>query len=125
MTYLKSTLLVLAGLLVLISIAFGGKLAWDEYQQDRAAQKMPEILRVLDDLRLPEDAVMIGNTMMSTNEYAASAWRHYRVKYNPSDFKEKFEAQIEQAGFVFDSEGISYSGPQFYYRKGEYEARFY
>lgn len=120
MSLQKITLLVV---LVLVSLGLGGKLAWDDYQQDRAARKMLEIMRILDDLRLPKDALMVGNTMTSTNEYAASAWRHYRVKTDLSDLKQNFEAQLEKTGFAFDDEGRSYSGPQYYYRKGEFEVR--
>lgn len=87
MSLQKITLLVV---LVLVSLGLSGKLAWDDYQQDRAARKMPEIMRILDDLRLPKDALMVGNTMTSTNEYAVSAWRHYRVKTGLSDLKQDF-----------------------------------
>jgi len=115
MNHWKLTLLTVVVLMVLL---FTGKLFWDEYQQNRASQKMPEVMRILDSVEIPGREI---KTMPSVNEYSASVWRYYENEIPITELKERVQEQIEPAGFSFFKRHESYGGPQYSFRKGEYE----
>lgn len=46
-------------------------LVWQEYQQARAIEMVPEVLSIADTIPLPGDAVLITDNGPSANEYSA------------------------------------------------------
>lgn len=120
MTHSRLTFL---GLLVLVVLLVIGKLAWDDYQQERASLQLPEVIRIIDSLELPTGTVQIGDSTTSTNEYATSVWRHHRNNMAEPELRQWFHDQAELLGFRFSSESLSYGGPLICYRHGEYELR--
>ncbi len=119
--------LTILGFVAILVFLLAGKLGWDSYQQRRAANKLPEVVAILNAISLPSGTTQVNasnvESMPSSNEYAASVWRYYKVGVPFSDLKMGVEKQIREMGFTFSEEGFSYGGPQFYYRSGEFEIR--
>lgn len=124
MSHFRISILILLAVPVFL---FVGKLGWDEYQQRRAAAMLPEVVGMIDAILLPPETVQVNASepasVGSANEYAASIWRYYKVEIPFSDLRTHIERQISQMGFTFYDESSSYGGPQFLYRKGEFEIR--
>lgn len=124
MSHLKLTILILLGILIFLIV---GKCGWGDYQQRRAAATLPKVVGMLDAISLPLETTQVNasnvESMPSAHEYAASIWRYYKTDVPFSDLRMHIEREITQMGFAFYAESPSYGGPQFLYRKGEFEIR--
>ena len=109
------------------AILFGllfGKLGWDEYQQRRAVQHAPEVVRLLDSLEIPQQTTLIKDGEASTHEYAAVIWRNYLTDLDPDALETHFQNHAKNIGFsVCAKRATEYAIMEIDCKKGEYELR--
>lgn len=110
-------------MVAIVLAAFFTKLGWDEYQQNRAAEQVPNVQAIFHKVRQMPGAEAAGETAISVNEYATALWQSYKANIKWADLRPHFDSEASRQSFELSNEYESYGGPIVEYRNGEFEIR--
>lgn len=123
MGHVKSTISVC---FLLVVLAVGFKIGWDEHQQSRAEAQVPAVRAIFADVEqfpgTTADSVY-DESSISVNEYSTSLWRSFRTESAQSEIRAHFEREMERHGFAKVNEHDSAGRVLIEFRKGEFETR--
>ena len=97
MSHKSLTILGFAALLLAI---IAGILVWQEYQQRRAAERVPDVLAIANEIPIPSDAVLLqDHGGVSVNEYSAVVWRYYSTNRSSEEIRSSLADHASLRGF--------------------------
>ena len=106
-------------------VAYG---VWENHHQQRAVEKLPAVISLLDQVQPFPGSVRIGHEQgeqASAHEFAAAVvWRKYVSGAPCPDVRAHFEDQANELRFRYRSNDSYGTNTAFTFRNGEYEFRF-